>query len=63
MTTRDLDKMAGRVSEMERLAHKLMDEAGDMPVVEKSLKRIMSSVDILKQNLNDLAPLMGENNE
>ena len=61
MDDSELMAMAGMVNELERLTHKLMETGGDIPVVEKNLKRIMSALDILKQNLNDLAPHAGKN--
>ena len=59
MQTRDLHEMSALVSEMQKLAGELMDKGAGMPVVKKNVKRMTSSLDILRQNVNDLAPRAG----
>ncbi len=50
----NLEKIASKVEDLHRLANELYDESEDFPAVNRNLKRILASVQMLKINLEPI---------
>jgi hypothetical protein len=50
----NLEKIASKVEDLHRLANELYDESEDFPAVNRNLKRILASVQMLRINLEPI---------
>jgi hypothetical protein len=50
----NLEQMASKVENLQRLANELYDESEDFPAVNRNVKRILASVQMLKINLEPI---------
>ncbi len=50
----NLEQMASKVDNLHRLANELYDESEDFPAVNRNVKRILASVQMLKINLEPI---------
>jgi len=50
----NLEKIASKVENLHRLANELYDESEDFPAVNRNVKRILASVQMLKINLEPI---------
>ena len=50
----NLEQMASKVEELGRLANELYDESEDFPAVNRNVKRILASTEMLRINLEPI---------
>ncbi len=50
----NLEKIASKVEELYRLANELYDESEDFPAVNRNVKRILASAEMLRINLEPI---------
>jgi hypothetical protein len=51
----DLEKIASKVEDLHRLANELYDESKDFPAVNRNVKRILASAEMLRINLEPIS--------
>lgn len=50
----NLEKIASKVEDLYRLANELYDESKDFPAVNRNVKRILASAEMLRINLEPI---------
>ena len=50
----NLEKIASKVEDLYRLANELYDESEDFPAVNRNVKRILASAEMLRINLEPI---------